>query len=301
MKQSPNERPGGAYPEIASFPLNTPLAGFSRYDANISYADRPGCTLDLFLPWANQHQDELGEARYPLIVFVQGSSWTSPDRGTEVPQLSALSRRGYVVASVGHRSCLEGHMAPAFLVDVKAAIRFLRAHAAEYSIDRDRVSVWGTSSGGNTALLVGLTAGDPRFASAEYPDESDAVNCVVDCFGPTDIEAMADEDYADFRDNPDTIFAKLCGFPLNDETRRVMRLISPLRHVQPGKDLPPFLLLHGTGDPVVNYNQSERLYHRLIDCGYDARMARVPGAPHEGGFWSDALLEYIFDYLAERT
>ena len=150
-------------------------------------------------------------------------------------------------------------------------------------------------------VVLVLPRAGPRFASAEYPDESDAVNCVVDCFGPTDIEAMADEDYADFRDNPDTIFAKLCGFPLNDETRRVMRLISPLRHVAPGKNLPPFLLLHGTGDPVVNYNQSERLYHRLIDCGYDARMARVPGAPHEGGFWSDALLEYIFDYLAERT
>ena len=290
-----------ANPEIRSFPQNPALTGFSRLDTNIAYADRPDCTLDILLPWANQHQDELGEVRYPLILFVQGSSWTSPDRLTEIPQLSQLSRRGYVVATVGHRSCLEGHMAPAFLVDVKAAIRFLRAHAKEYSIDTGRVSVWGTSSGGNTALLVGLTAGDPRFASGDYPEESDAVNCVVDCFGPTDLEAMTDEDYADFRDNPETIFAKLCGFPLNEESRQRMRLISPLRHVMPGKDLPPFLLLHGTGDPVVNYNQSERLYRRLIECGYDARLVNVPGAPHEGSFWSDELLEHIFDYLAERT
>lgn len=289
------------YPEITSFPQNPELTGFSRLTANIAYADRPGCTLDLLLPWANQHQDELGKVRYPLIVFVQGSAWTSPNRGTEIPQLSALSRRGYVVATVGHRSCLDGFMAPAFLVDVKAAIRFLRAHAEEYSIDTDRVSIWGTSSGGNTSLLVGLTAGDARFASAEYPDQSDAVNCVVDCFGPTDLEAMTDEDYADFKDNPDTIFAKLCGFPLNDESRNRMRLISPMKHVEPGKNLPPFLLLHGTGDPVVNYNQSERLYRRLIDCGYEAGLVSVPGAPHEGSFWSAALLDYIFDFLVKRT
>lgn len=288
-------------PEVETFPQNPGLTGFSRLTANIAYADRPGCTLDLLLPWANQHQDELGQARYPLVVFVQGSSWTTPNRGTEIPQLSVLSRRGCVVATVGHRSCLDGFMAPAFLVDVKAAIRFLRAHAEEYSIDTSRVSIWGTSSGGNTALLVGLTAGDARFASDEYPEQSDAVNCVVDCFGPTDLETMTDEDYADFRDNPETIFAKLCGFPLNEESRARMRLISPLRHVEPGKELPPFLLLHGTGDPVVNYNQSERLYRRLIECGCDARLVKVPGAPHEGSFWSDGLLERIFDYLMERT
>lgn len=286
---------------ITSFPMNPSLKGFSRLTSNIAYADRPGCTMDILLPWANQHQDELGEVRYPLIVFVQGSSWTTADRGTEIPQLSELSRKGYVVATVGHRSCMEGFMAPAFLVDVKAAIRFLRANAKAYSIDPARVSIWGTSSGGNTALLVGMTAGDPRFASSEYPEESDAVNCVVDCFGPTDLEAMSDEDYADFKDNPETIFAKLCGFPMNETTRQAMRMISPLRYVEPGKPFPPFLLLHGTGDPVVNYNQSERLYKKLIDCGYEAKLVNVPGAPHEGGFWSDALLEYVYAYLVDKT
>ena len=148
------------YPEIKSLPLNPGLEGFSRLDVNIPYSDRAGCTLDLLLPWANQHQDILGDVKYPLVVFIQGSSWTTADRLAEIPQLSALSRKGFVVATVGHRSCLDGYPAPAFLVDVKTAIRFLRAHARQYSIDPDRVAVWGTSSGGNAALLVGLTAGD---------------------------------------------------------------------------------------------------------------------------------------------
>ena len=289
------------YPEIKAFPLNPSLEGLSRIDMDIPYSDRPGCTLDIMLPWANQHQDVLGEARYPLVVFVQGSSWTTPNRGSEIPQLSELSRKGYVVATVGHRSCLDGHQAPAFLVDVKTAIRFLRAHAKDYSIDPERVAIWGTSSGGNTALLVGLTAGDGRFSTDEYARESDGVKCVVDCFGPTDLEAMTDEDYVEYHDDPNTIFAKLCGFPLDEAMRKQMRLISPMRYVESGKALPPFLILHGTGDTVVNYNQSERLYHKLLDCGYDATMYKVPGAPHEGSFWSVALIEAVHAYLKERV
>ena len=287
--------------EIKSLPLNPSLTGFSRLDVNIAFADRPGCTLDLLLPWANQHQDTLGEVRYPLVVFVQGSAWTTPDRLAQVPQLSELSRRGFVVATVGHRSCLDGCQAPAFLVDVKTAIRYLRSHAKDYSIDPERVAIWGTSSGGNTALLVGLTAGDPRFLTDEYARESDAVRCVVDCFGPTDLEAMADEDYTGSRDDPDTIFAKLCGFPLNGETRERMRLISPMHYVETGRSLPAFLLLHGTGDTVVNYSQSERLYRKLVDCGYDAAMYKIPDAPHEGSFWSAELVEVVFDYLKARV
>ena len=290
-----------SYPEIKTLPLNPSLEGFSRVDMNIPYSDRSGCTLDILLPWANQHQDVLGEVKYPLVVFVQESAWTSPDRNAQIPQLSELSRKGYVVATVGHRSCLDGCQAPAFLVDVKTAIRFLRAHAKDYSIDPERVAIWGTSSGGNAALLVGLTAGDERFSTGEYAGESDAVKCVVDCFGPTDLEAMADEDYAEFRDDPTTIFAKLCGFPLNEATRKQMRLISPMRYVERGRALPPFLILHGTGDTVVNCNQSERLYHRLLDCGFDATMYKVPGAPHEGSFWSRELIEAIHAYLMERV
>ena len=285
---------------IASLPLNPSLRGYARLDTGIAYSDRPGCTLDLFLPWAHQHQDELGEVRYPLVVFIQGSAWTTPDRGTQIPQLAGLARRGYVVATVGHRSCLEGHKAPAFLVDVKTAIRYLRANAKTYSIDPGRIAVWGTSSGGNAALLVGLTAGDERFLSDEYADESDAVCCVVDCFGPADLEAMADEDYVALNDDPNTIFALLCGFPLNEATREQMRLISPMRYVTPGKPLPPFLIFHGTADTVVNYCQSERLYRRLLDCGYDATMYRVPDAPHEGSFWSEEVLEVVLDYLEKR-
>lgn len=291
------------YPEIKTLPLNPTLEGFARLDTHVVYATRDGrdYCMDILWPWAAQLALKTGQAaRFPLVVFVQGSAWTTPDRGAELPQLAALARKGYVVATVEHRSLEDGYRAPAFLADVKTAIRFLRAHAAQYCIDPDRVAIWGTSSGGNTALLVGVTAGDPRFLTDEYADQSDAVRCVVDCFGPTDLEAMADENYRTLRDDPNTIFAKLCGFPLNAETRAVMSMISPLRYVAPGKDFPPFLLLHGTADTVVDYTQSTRMYEKLLDCGYDATMYQVPGAPHEVSFWSEALLEVVHGYLAEK-
>ena len=205
-----------------------------------------------------------------------------------------------MVATVGHRSCIDGYKAPAFLQDVKTAIRFLRANAEQYCVDPERVGIWGTSSGGNTALLVGTTAGDPRFLTEEYADQSDAVQLVVECFGPTDLNAMVVENYQAMADDPTTIFAMLCGFPYNDEVLKVMAMISPLNYVEPGKDFPPFLLLHGTGDPVVDYTQSTRMYEKLLDCGYKAVMYQVPGAPHEGSFWSRELVDTVHRFIREN-
>lgn len=81
-------------------------------------------------------------------------------RDYEIPQLSALAREGFVVATVNHRDASSDphDMFPAYLEDVKAAIRYLRANARQWHVDPDRLGIWGTSSGGNTSLLVGLTA-----------------------------------------------------------------------------------------------------------------------------------------------
>ena len=108
-----------------------------------------------------------GGKGFPLVVFIQGSAWTKPNQFWEIPQLCDLARRGFVIASVTHRSCWQVP-APAFLKDVKAAVRFLKAHAEEYDIDKSRVCAWGTSSGGNTALLLGLTGDDPAFETENH-------------------------------------------------------------------------------------------------------------------------------------
>lgn len=285
---------------IITIPHNPTYAGLLDLKAEIPFATVDGHELRLQLikpQWASP------EGRgFPLVVFIQGSAWQKPNQFWELPQLAGLCARGFVIASVTHRSCWEAP-APAFLQDVKRAIRFLRAHAAEYDIDKTRVGAFGTSSGGNTALLLGLTGDDPAFETEENAEESTAVKAVVDCFGPTDLPGMVDRFLARWKDVPltdDNLIYTLGG--RNPDTYRdTLALISPVRYVQPGRNLPPFLILHGDADDVVAYEDSEQFYHLLTENGYAADLVRVTDAPHEGSFWSRQLLDIIFDFLEKHV
>ena len=235
---------------------------------------------------------------FPLVVFIQGSAWTKPDQFWQIPQLSMLARRGYVIASVTHRSCWNAP-APAFLQDVKTALRFLRTHAAEYDINPERVCAFGTSSGGNTALMLGLTGNDLAFETGEWAGVSTAVNCVVDCFGPTDLNKMIEEQYGAMpRDKENLLYALGGADPA--AYQQTLLQISPIQYVKEGVTLPPFLILHGDADTVVLYEDSEALYDKLIACGHEADFVHITDAPHEGSFWSGELLDIIFDFIEKH-
>ena len=139
---------------VESISNNPTLEGLASVIPDIVYSHAGGkeIKLTLIVPQASRNTEN--PQKYPCIVFVQGSAWTFPDITYELPQMSEFARNGFIVAMVTHRSALDGFAAPAFLKDVKTAIRFLRANAETYKIDSDRIGIWGTSSGGNTALLV---------------------------------------------------------------------------------------------------------------------------------------------------
>ncbi len=281
------------YPEIREFESNPNLAGLAELKRDVVYSAAGGekTKMTLILPWGASAPEH---PKYPLVVFVQGSAWTSPNTDYEIPQLSQLAREGYVVATITHRSSLDGAAFPAYLVDTKTAIRFLRVHADEYAIDPKRVCVYGTSSGGNTALLVGVTGDDPAFKSDEYADFSDAVSCVAECFGPTDLTEMIDVREAKPDSEGAAIFNGLVG---GGEIQDVLRRMSPVNYVRDGKAYPPTLIIHGDADPVVPYEQGTLMFHRLVDAGAAVEMIRVKGAPHEGPFWSPALVDAIFAFI----
>ena len=281
------------YPKIREFESNPTLVGLAELKRDVVYSAVGGekTKMTLILPWGASLPEH---PRYPLVVFVQGSAWTFPNVDYEIPQLSQLAREGYVVATITHRSSLDGAAFPAYLVDTKTAIRFLRAHADEYAIDSGRVCVYGTSSGGNTALLVGVTGDDPAFKSDEYADFSDAVSCVAECFGPTDLTKMIDVRETKPDSEGAAIFNGLVG---DGEIKDVLRRMSPVNYVQDGKSYPPTLIIHGDADPVVPYEQGVLMFHRLVDAGAEAQMIRVKGAPHEGSFWSPALVDTIFAFI----
>lgn len=282
---------------------NPSMEGQIKLVQNIIYSKAGGeeLPMTMFLPW-NLDDVNIKSEKKPLIVFVQGSAWTTPDREFEIPQLSTFARAGYIVATIEHRSALNGHAFPAFLQDVKCAIRYLRANADQYGIDSERVAIWGTSSGGNAALLVGLTGDAPEYKTEEYAELSDKVSAVVECFGPTDLPAMSGMEEEDEPAISDIsyIMAGLCGGEM-DKLPDVMKEMSPINHVMKGKEVPSFLLLHGDSDTIVPYDQMTTLFDKMVECEYDVDAWKIEGADHEGTFWSQEVYDVIGDFLKKHV
>lgn len=276
---------------------NKSLEGLSVFRPGVIYSTATGTdiTMDLLLP---QTPEKDTQSRFPLVVFIQGSAWHFPDTAYELPQLAELSRAGYAVASVTHRNIDDGHPAPAYLIDVKTAIRFLRTNAAEYHIDPDRVYAFGTSSGGNTALLLGLTADMEEFRTEEYPDVSDHVDAVIDCFGPTSFDYYLQQPIEELPEENRALFYRFCGGSLD---RELLRKMSPLGYVQEGKSYVPFLIAHGDQDRLVDIAQSRDLVKRLEQCGADVSFICVEGAGHEGDFWSRQIWDIFRGFLDKQA
>ncbi len=102
------------------------------------------------------------QKKYPAILYVQGSAWLKQDQYKRLSAMADLARRGFVTAILQYR---ESNLAtfPAQVQDAKTGIRFLRKHAEEYHIDVDNIFIMGDSSGGHTAVLAGITAGQNIF------------------------------------------------------------------------------------------------------------------------------------------
>jgi len=122
---------------------------------------------------------------YPAVLFIHGGGWSSGDRRQHLPMAQQLAARGYVTVLAEYRLSTEARY-PAAVLDLKAALRWLRASAATYHLDTARVAVWGFSAGGQLAALVGTTSSDATFEDRTatcYPTHSSAVQAIVDVDG----------------------------------------------------------------------------------------------------------------------
>jgi acetyl esterase/lipase len=241
--------------------------------------------LDLYVP--------AGDGPAPLIVWVHGGAWLAGSKADWVP--AAYLADGYAVASVGYR--LSRHAVfPAQIEDVKAAVRWLRAHAADYRLDPDRIAAWGASAGAHLVALLG-TAGD-AFDVGEHLDRSSGVQAVVDWFGPTDFLAMDDQRLPDgmlhgAADSPESL---LIGGAIAEHPDLAARA-NPITWVD--GDEPPFLIVHGDRDPLVPHAQSELLLAALREADVPVRMYTVEGGGH-GGFNDPKVDELTRAFLAEH-
>jgi acetyl esterase/lipase len=161
-----------------------------EYLPDIEYASVLGfrpLTLELYLP--------ADKKPTPVVVYIHGGGFELGS--TRMPKTPAgdwplvtLAARGYVMAGVAYRMTGEAKF-PVAVQDVKAAIRFLRAHAAEYNLDPNRIGVWGESAGGYLTAIMATSCGAKEFEGVgENKDQSSCVQSAVDWFGPIDFAAM---------------------------------------------------------------------------------------------------------------
>jgi acetyl esterase/lipase len=232
----------------------------------------------------------------PLIVYIQGCAFGA--FGTQkmfqfIPELVAFAKKGYVIATIEHRLSYEATF-PAHLIDVKAAIRYLKANAKTYNIDPDNVGVWGDSSGGYLASFLGITSYSEDFdLDEDYKEQSSSVKAVTDWFGPTDFIQMSkfystiDHDAAD---SPESLFI---GGALQENKEKVSKA-NPITYISKDATIPPFLIMHGDVDKLVPYNQSELLYIALRDNGHNVTMYKLEGEGHgTAGFYNPQVLEIV--------
>ena len=165
------------------------------------------------------------------------------------------------------------HKFPAAVHDTKAAVRWLRANAAAYKINPDKIGVTGGSAGGHLAQFLAVTAHVPEFeGTGGNPEQSSSVTCVVNFYGPSDFT----KSYGKSVDAAQVLPLWLGG---NLETARRMHIrASPLYWVTP--DAAPTLCVHGTEDKYVAYEQAVWIVDRLKAAGVEADLLTLKGAGH---------------------
>jgi acetyl esterase/lipase len=239
--------------------------------------------LDLYIP-------EKANRPLPVIVWVHGGAWLAGSKQGAGPALPYVAK-GFAVASINYRLSQHAKF-PAQIEDCKAAIRWLRANARTYNLDKDHIGVWGASAGGHLVALLGTTGGVNELEGPDGPlDESSSVQAVVDWFGPTDFTAMGGT-----HDQPGSPEAQLLGGAVQSNKEKAARA-NPITYIT--KEDPPFLIFHGDKDSTVPFNQSELLAAALKKAGVDVTFQPVKGAGHGGPAFSSEenrkLIEAFFD------
>lgn len=267
-----------------------------------TYADGNGQTqalqLDLLVPTS-------ASPPFPTVVWIHGGGWFSGSR-TPLPSGPAgLCSRGYAVASVDYRFAPAWPW-PAQLHDVKGAVRWLRAHAADYNLDADRFGAWGASAGGHLAAFLG-TAGDlgtVPFGSLTVdlegttggnPGFSSRVQAVADWYGQTDFLALRFWPSTANHDGANSDESHLVGAPVQQVPERVASA-NPISFVT--ADDAPFLVMHGTVDDLVPFNQSELLVDALRAASVPVTFVPVQNVGHGGGnFTTAANHQIVYDFF----
>ncbi len=231
--------------------------------------------MDIMVPAGNS----------PAIVYVPGGGFMMSPKEAAGDLRQYVAESGFAVVSIQYRTVSNGHATYRETIqDVKAAVRYLRAHGAEYGIDGSRIGVWGESAGGYLAAMMGVTGGVSEFDAGGDLDRSSEVQAVVDKFGPSDLSKIV-ADYEPAQQSqygPGTSLAHFVNGPNSKkgvlDNPEAIYASNPLTYVNASD--PPFLLLHGSADSLVSPSETLILHKALKRAGVDSTRYVLDGSKH---------------------
>ena len=233
-------------------------------------------------------------AAAPLLVYVHGGGW---EAGAKTPMpLTALVERGFAIASLDFRPASRARF-PGQVHDIKAAVRYLRATAAQHGYDASRIGIVGASSGAHLAALVGVTNGHKELEGnlGGHTGTSSDVQAIVSYFPATNLTTILAQSTPFGLRVREPALQRLLG-ALPDANEADAKLASPVFHVDAND--PPLLLLHGDQDPQMPINQSHELQGVYERTGLESKFIVVHGAAHGGdAFYSDANIASVAEFL----
>jgi acetyl esterase/lipase len=237
----------------------------------------------------------------PLILAVHGGGWTADSKADSAGHATMFAGHGYAVAAIDYR-LKQDAVFPAQIQDVTSAVRWLRAHAAEYHLDPDRFGAAGHSAGGHLVSLLGTSPDEPKFNEGDNAKYSARVSVVVDLAGPDDLPAYFHSKKGLTDDTP----IGLLGGSLNQK-RDLALLGSPIDHVT--SHTPPFIIISGLKDDKVGIEIPRRMYATLQKAGVKSEIILLPGithalpldTPYRNGTAWDAIFAFIDPILKPHS
>ncbi len=268
-------------------PQYTTITGvtFSQVDTWFGHT-RKDLKMDIIYP-------EDKTRSYPCIVWICGGAWLLMDKSAHLAYLAQLARSGFVVASVEYRTSNEA-VYPLPLMDVKAAIRYLRANSKRYNIDEEHFGIMGESAGGYLAAMAALN-NDPAYDTGEYETYSSRVQAACPWYPPSDVSCFPYPSPVEAAASPESL---LLGKNVALHREEALK-ICPVTYVT--KDAPPFLIIHGVQDRTVPFMQGELLHDKLEEAGCDVTLLALDGADHADiRFFQKEIWERIIRFFHEK-
>lgn len=250
------------YPREAPLSLRRVIAGLETVDVPVHRGVKPvsaaSLTVDVYQPPAGDH--------HPVLVQIYGGAWQRGAPGDNATFARYFASRGFAVFGIDYRHAPDAHW-PAQIEDVRAALAWIRAHAADYHADATRLAIIGRSAGAQLAMIAGF--------------EDPGVSAVINYYGPVNLaRAWREPPRPDPIGSRPVLEAYLGGTP--EQIPEPYQAASPIEHVS--ARVPPTLLIYGSRDHIVQAKYGRDLYAHLIAAGATSQLVEIPWADHAFDF-----------------